>query len=133
MTLTGCLRNAQAVAEFAQAQGKQISIVPAGERFYYTSLDTALRPSLEDWIGAGAIISHLQGSLSPEAQTAKVVYDAHRNNLPNILKTCVSGVELIEKGYDEDIRLASQLNVSQNVSLLIDGAYQQASQEVDLD
>jgi len=74
MTLAGCLRNASAVAEFAQSQGKRISIIPAGERFFYSTIDSALRPSLEDWIGAGAIISHLQGHLSPEATIAKRVY-----------------------------------------------------------
>ena len=127
MTIAGCLRNALAVAEFAQTQGARISIIPAGERFFYSATDSALRPSLEDWVGAGAIISYLQGRLSPEAQTAKLVYEAHRHNLLNILNTCVSGVELIHKDHANDVLLASQLNVNNIVPLLSDAAYQNAS------
>jgi len=124
LTLAGCLRNARAVAEYAQSQGKRISIIPAGERFIYSDTDTALRPSLEDWIGAGAIITYLNGTLSLEAQTAKLVFEHHKSDLHQILHHCVSGVELSQNGYTEDIQLASQLNISEHVPVLVDGAYQ---------
>jgi len=127
-TLAGCLRNAQAVAQFALSFGTNITVIPSGERFIYSPTDSALRPSLEDWIGAGAIISYLDYHLhlSPEAQTAKYVFDAYRDQLQNTLKSCSSGVELISKGYEADVELASQLNISSIVPQLIDGAYQVA-------
>jgi len=66
LTLCGCLRNAQVVAEYAMTAGTKIALIPAGEQWP----DASLRPCFEDLIGAGAIISYLRGTLSPESQTA---------------------------------------------------------------
>src|SRR5574341_555232 len=77
-TFAGCLRNAKAVAEAAMRIGKRIGLIPAGERW---KDDQTLRPSLEDWIGAGAIIHHLRGSRSPEAWSAATLFrDAARRS-----------------------------------------------------
>jgi len=64
--IAGSLRNAAAVAKIAMQIGKRISVVPAGERWE----DKSLRPSFEDLVGAGAIISMLKGTRSPEATAA---------------------------------------------------------------
>jgi len=53
LTLAGCLRNCEAIAQFAQKHGSKIAVIPAGEKWE----DRSLRPSLEDLIGAGAILS----------------------------------------------------------------------------
>lgn len=118
-TLAGCLRNCQAVALAAITYGNRIAVIPAGEKWE----DGSLRPSFEDLIGAGAILSYLQGSLSPDAQIAIAAYHHVRANLKELLLQCSSGIELIERGFEPDVDLAAQLNASDSVPTLIDKAY----------
>jgi 2-phosphosulfolactate phosphatase len=118
-TIAGCLRNCQAVAESAMKKGKNIAVVPAGERWE----DGTLRPCFEDLLGAGAIIQSLQGTLSPEARAAVAVFETAHLNIFEHLKGCSSGKEKIYKREETDIMLASQMNVSECVPVLIDGAY----------
>jgi 2-phosphosulfolactate phosphatase len=118
-TLAGCLRNCRAVALAAMSYGNRIAVIPAGEKWE----DGSLRPSFEDLIGAGAIISYLKGSPSPEAQTAIAAYRSVQPNLKNLLKHCSSGRELIEKGFEQDVDLAAELDVSDRIPKLVDRAY----------
>ena len=119
ITFAGCLRNASAVAEAALRSGKRIAVIPAGERWE----DNSLRPSVEDWLGAGAIINQLTGSLSPEAQAARDAYRGTGADLTKTIRNCVSGVELIKRGYETDISLASELDVSCSVPILSNKSY----------
>jgi 2-phosphosulfolactate phosphatase len=118
-TFAGCLRNARVVAQAAQKVGKRISIIPAGERWK----DGSLRPALEDFIGAGAIINNLNGTYSPEAEAAEAIYSRMRATLTENLQRCSSGKELIGRGHAKDVELAAALNQSFTTPLLIDGAY----------
>jgi len=118
-TLAGCLRNAKAIANVAQEKGKRIAVIPAGERW----ADNTLRFAVEDLIGAGAIISYLCGSKSPEAEIALASFERNSENLENILSNCSSGLELIERGFADDVRLASALNASTCVPHLQNAAY----------
>lgn len=118
-TLTGCLRNCRAVALAAMSYGRRIAIVPAGEKWS----DGSLRPSFEDFVGAGAVISCLEGSLSPEAQLAVAAYRSVRQFLERLVKQCGSGQELTERGFERDVDLAVEVNVSDCVPTLINGAY----------
>lgn len=118
--LAGCLRNAQAVAHAARRFGSKIAVIPAGERW---PADRSLRPSVEDLIGAGAIISYLEGRLSPEARAAVTVFREARPALDEWLARCSSGKELIERGYQEDVFLAAQLDMSPSAPVLKDGAF----------
>ncbi|KST67648.1 2-phosphosulfolactate phosphatase [Mastigocoleus testarum] len=120
-TLAGCLRNCRAVALAAMGYGNKIAVIPAGERWE----DGSLRPAFEDLVGAGAIISHLTGSLSLEAQAAASVFHSTKPNLKTLLKQCGSGKELIERGFERDVDLAAELDVSECVPVLVDGAYRQ--------
>ncbi|MEM6843723.1 MAG: 2-phosphosulfolactate phosphatase [Bacteroidota bacterium] len=119
-TLAGCLRNAHAVAEYAATVGNSVAVIPAGERW----ADQTLRPAVEDLLGAGAIISHLTGTLSPESQSALAVFERAKSQLLPWLLESSSGKELIARGYEADIHLASELNVSKQVPILGNGAYQ---------
>jgi 2-phosphosulfolactate phosphatase len=125
-TIAGCLRNAKSVAQAAMKLGAQIGVIPAGERWH----DNTLRPAIEDLLGAGAIISELGGSPSPEALVACATFEHFRNRLPTTLFECVSGLELTERGYPTDIEFASQHNISDAVPMLKDGAYVNIRSEV---
>ncbi len=118
-TLAGCLRNCQAVAQFAQRFGSKIAVIPAGERWE----DGMLRPAFEDLIAAGAILSYLNGSLSPEAEAAVAAFYTFNNDLLAYLKKCSSGKELIFKGFESDVVLAAAINVSNCVPLFTEKAY----------
>ncbi|HEX8575594.1 MAG TPA: 2-phosphosulfolactate phosphatase [Flavobacterium sp.] len=118
-TLCGSLRNAKSVANFAKKYGNKISIIPAGEQW----ADKSLRVAFEDLVGAGAIISYLTGSLSPESKTALTIFENSKTNLTEEIKKCSSGKELIARGFNKDILLACELNISYNVPILIDNAY----------
>lgn len=118
-TLTGCLRNSRAVALAAMNYGRRIAVVPAGEKWS----DGSLRPSFEDFIGAGAVISYLEGNLSPEAQLAVAAYQGVGQSLTHLIKQCGSGQELIERGFEQDVDLASEIDVSNCVPTLVNGAY----------
>ena len=122
--LAGCLRNAAAVARIAGERGRQIAVIPAGERWP----DGTLRPSLEDWLGAGAILSHLSGRASPEARAAVAAFREHRNGLEEALLECESGRELEGWGYREDVLLAAMLDASGSVPVFDGVAYGSSSE-----
>ena len=118
-TLAGCLRNADTIALAAMTYGKRIAVVPAGERWS----DGTFRPAFEDIVGAGAIISKLKLSRSPEAEIAFATYEAVKSKLAQYLMQCSSGKELISRGFGNDVTVASELNVSKAVPTLKDSAY----------
>ncbi|RPJ51792.1 MAG: hypothetical protein EHM21_01860 [Chloroflexi bacterium] len=135
-TFTGCLRNAKAVAKaaaavaaaaFAEADTRErrITVIPAGERWD----DGSLRPALEDWLGAGAILQALrdgegfEGRLSPEAEAACAAFQHFRGKLFETLAACSSGKEAADRGSIADIRLAADLDSSQAAPILIESAY----------
>jgi 2-phosphosulfolactate phosphatase len=108
VVLAGSLRNAKAVAEAALQLGSTFNVIPAGERW----LDGSLRPALEDWLGAGAILRWLPGTRSPEAESAISLFDRHQEKLVATLDQCSSGRELDERGHHRDKLIAGELDVS---------------------
>jgi 2-phosphosulfolactate phosphatase len=118
----GCLRNARAVAQAAQQVGRRVAVVPAGERW---RTDGSLRPSWEDWVGAGAIIAHLEGSHSPEARAAVAVFASAQAELGSLLAASGSGMELIERGRGRDVELAAQLNTGASAPIFSASAYRE--------
>ena len=122
-TFAGCLRNAKSVAEAASRHGVHVSVIPCGERW---KEDGTLRPAFEDLIGAGAIISHLPGSRSPEAQSAVAAFRNVQATLPEVLRQCSSGKELIAMGSEDDIPLIAEVDVDECAPVLRDGAYERA-------
>lgn len=118
-TLAGCLRNYRAVAGAAQQYGKRIAVIPGGERWP----DGSLRPAVEDWVAAGAIVSCLAGTLSPEAAAARAAFKSVEANVAGFLVACSSAKELLARGLGADVALASASDVSDCVPLLVERAY----------
>jgi 2-phosphosulfolactate phosphatase len=113
-TFAACLRNASAVASHLAKSASRIALIPAGERWS----DDTLRPCLEDWLGAGAVLSVLPGTRSPEAELAVSAFERFRGDLRGALSACGSGRELLEKGYGPDLELASEYDVGLAVPVL---------------
>lgn len=126
--VVGCLRNARAVASHvarALADGRSVAVVAAGERW---RADGSLRPCLEDHLGAGAVLAHLRAAghgdrFSPEATAAATLFDASRADLRRQLRECVSGRELTEAGFEDDVDVAAELDASTTVPVLVGGAF----------
>lgn len=119
--IAGCLRNAAAVAKAAMKTvgDGTLAVIPAGERWS----DGSLRPAIEDLIGSGAIIAEVDGALSPEALVARDAFRAARSSLFDRLMGSVSGLELCDRGFPQDVEIAADLNVSDCAPVLREDAY----------
>ncbi|MGO4599912.1 2-phosphosulfolactate phosphatase [Terrabacter sp. 2RAF25] len=131
------LRNGAAVAGWlvdlldstvGSARPPAVVVVPAGERW----ADGSLRPAVEDLWGAGAVVAALAGRLehragplllSPEAEAAGTAWLAVEGRLDEALTGCASGRELVEQGWPDDVAVAGELDASQVVPVLVDGAF----------
>lgn len=118
-TFAGCLRNAEAVAYGASRIARRIGVIAAGERWP----GGRLRPAVEDWLGAGAILLHLEGRRSPEADAAVAAFRAAEADLDAALVACGSGRELIERGHAADVEIAARYRSSRAVPRMVDGAF----------
>jgi len=117
--VAGSLRNAAAVASWLTVHNEHVGLVPAGEQWP----DHSLRVAYEDLVGAGAIASRLQTldadvQLSPEATAALAAFDVRRP-----FDETPSGIELVERGFADDVALAEEVDVDPVVPLLVDGRY----------
>jgi 2-phosphosulfolactate phosphatase len=123
--LAGCLRNASAVAAVAGAVAGPVAVVAAGERWRGNL--GPLRPSVEDLLGAGAVLRALvdaaarpMESAAPEARAAVAAFDAARDDLNGWLRGSASGRELIAIGFGDDVDAAAVLDAEQ-VAPVLDG------------
>ncbi|MGH9850855.1 MAG: 2-phosphosulfolactate phosphatase [Blastocatellia bacterium] len=67
--------------------------------------------------------SHLEGSLAPEARAAVAAYLSVKSDLKQTLRQCGSGRELIERGFERDVELASETDISDCAPILVNNAY----------
>lgn len=121
--VAGCLRNRRVVAEWLlqrleEEVGATVCVLAAGERW---PADGSLRPAVEDLWGAGAVIAALRDGglpqVGPEAQAAEAAFRAV-NDLEGSMRCCASGRELIARGFEDDVVLAAELDVSTEVPVL---------------
>lgn len=119
----GCFRNASAVARWVSERQRDVAVIAAGER----SSDGTIRFAVEDWLGAGAIISRLKGELSADAQVAADAFERLHDDIRTILANCATGRELIAAGYADDIDIAAEVDADSVVPLLTGNAITLAS------
>jgi 2-phosphosulfolactate phosphatase len=114
---------ARAVTQAMQETTAAVTILACGERWQEPSEDGELRFALEDYLGGGAIIAHLPPDLpcSPEARAAVAVFQDAFADLEAVLLGCGSGIELVGKGYRDDVTHAARLNFYDAVPVLCDG------------
>ncbi|GIJ79742.1 2-phosphosulfolactate phosphatase [Micromonospora phaseoli] len=123
------LRNSRAVGRWLIRHGygsndAPIGVVAAGERWP----DGSLRPSVEDQLGAASVLDALSGvpgGLSVEAAMALAAL-ASTPDVPAAIRGCVSGRELIENGFAEDVEIAVRVAASEVVPLLRQGVFSAA-------
>ncbi|TFD93577.1 2-phosphosulfolactate phosphatase [Jeotgalibacillus sp. R-1-5s-1] len=121
--LIGSLRNAAATAkaanELQMKLRKDITLVPCGEQWNQPlQHEDSLRPSIEDYLGAGAILAGLTGRISPEAALCKMAFEHGKSELGELIFECGSGRELRERGFEADVHYCSQLNADNVVPIL---------------
>jgi 2-phosphosulfolactate phosphatase len=119
----GALVNARAVAGaishlLDRASHLNVTLLACGERWRIPDEEGALRFAVEDYLGAGAILSALSFSQAMEAQVCMTTFRAMRDRLDTALWECESGEELRDKGLGEDVRFAAQLNVYDTAPVL---------------
>jgi 2-phosphosulfolactate phosphatase len=109
------------------AGDRPIGIVPAGER--WRPEQQRLRPSVEDYLGAGAIAAAVTGRTAPSAEASLAIqaYRSVAGNMSALLADSVSGRELAAAGVPEDVALAGQVDVSGVVPVLSAGVFAAAS------
>lgn len=123
--LAGCPRNAGAVAAHL-AGAASVAVIASGER--WPGADGphtgALRPAVEDLLGAGAVL-HALGSARTSSPEARAAVSAYRGvtDLAAELRASVSGHELAARGWDDDVLAAAQVDVDACAPLLRNGAY----------
>jgi 2-phosphosulfolactate phosphatase len=124
----GALVNAQTVAAVVSARLSQedlaVTVIACGERWNPPSEDGALRVAVEDYLGAGAILSSLQYEKSPEARVCEGAFVQVRDDLDAILWECASGRELRQIGFGMDVQHAARLNVYETVPHLHEGRFE---------
>jgi 2-phosphosulfolactate phosphatase len=104
--LVGALVNAQAVASEVIAAGRDLTLLCAG---------TEGKMSLEDLLGAGAVLDAAitAGGVEPVGDAAIVAlrtFQASRHELPSVLRLGAGGGNLIRAGLEKDFAFCAALN-----------------------
>jgi 2-phosphosulfolactate phosphatase len=111
----GCPLNARVVGRFVTDlvahTGLAVTVLACGERWLTPAHDENRREAVEDYLGAGAVLSNLELDKSPEARVCEAAFRAVRHDFEEILWNCGSGIELRDKGYADDVRHAARLDL----------------------
>lgn len=119
VVVAGSLRNTSSVSAWVREHGGRVGIVAAGE----TDDMGGWRPSFEDAVGAGSVAAALGGRCSPQAAAAALAFQQAAAQLDDALRGCRSGVELVERGFADDVTAASELDADDVVPILRDRVF----------
>lgn len=112
----GCLRSAAATARWLRRHAR-VGIVAAGEQW----VDGSLRPAYEDLLGAGAIAKGL--TRAGYRATPDVAAAVAATARPRPLVECMSGVELVERGFEDDVKIAEERDATDVVAVMQVGRF----------
>jgi 2-phosphosulfolactate phosphatase len=122
--LLGCLRNAPAVARELQGSGSgSVYLVCAG---------SAGRFTVEDFLGAATIVSHLEPSgwrLNDAAWLALDFVERHGKNVPDALKRSRAGRWFVENDRMDAFAFVADVGASDLVPEVVGGKLVQAGRE----
>jgi hypothetical protein len=68
-----------------------------------------LRPAIEDYLGAGAILAQLSGSKSPEAEVCINAFRNSKQDPARLIWNSGSSRELRQRGFEHDVAHSSRL------------------------
>ena len=111
--LVGSFFNLSAIVDqLAQVEGELV-IACSGREGGFCTEDTAF---------AGACVAALGApQLTDAAETAKILYQTHCEDLPGMLKNCHHGRSLARIGLGEDLKFCAQVDIVDVVPYLVDG------------
>jgi 2-phosphosulfolactate phosphatase len=118
LLLVGALVNATAIARAVKSSGLDVTLLCAG---------TDGRVSLEDAIGAGAVIEALRrmGPVDDESDAANMafrLFEGAKNDLPHALSTGAGGRHILGARLGADIEFAARLDRFEDVVGRVDAA-----------
>jgi 2-phosphosulfolactate phosphatase len=122
--LVGALVNASAVSraltQILADTDLTVTVLACGERWRFPNEDGELRFAIEDYLGAGAILTGLPSTLSrsPEAQLCEAGFRAVRDEIREVLWESGSGRELREVGYAQDVEHCARLDAYDAVPVM---------------
>lgn len=111
--LVGSFLNLSAtVNRLAQVEGELVLACSGREGGFCT----------EDTVFAGACVAALEETqLTDAAETAKILYQTHREDLHGMLRSCYHGQSLASIGLGEDLEFCAQMDLVDLVPHLVDG------------
>lgn len=124
--IAACLRNAPAVVRWLRERGygetdRPVGVIASGERWP----DGTLRPCVEDLLGAATVLDGLSdapGRLSVEAAVTLAALAAVPDPTAAV-RGCVSGRELVARGFGADVDVAVEIGSSATVPMIEHGAF----------
>ncbi|MBD1904278.1 2-phosphosulfolactate phosphatase [Funiculus sociatus GB2-A5] len=119
---TGALVNAAAVAtavsQVMSTTNLSVTVIACGEQWSIPSSEGQLRVAIEDYVGAGAILSYLEYEKSPEARVCEGSFRYIQKHLEETLWECGSARELRESGFEADVQHSLTLNLYDSVPVM---------------